>query len=427
MLDLTLCDFPFIDNKFNKTKRSDFISLVDKYKKSLEVYSRVVIDLSDVIHFSAAFIALSELKKEIIILPNTQTETLKAFEPTYDYVLSSEVEAQKAQDRLIKLDLETKVTMFTSGSQGSSKKIEKKLSHLVYECDELEKTFKELSCEDLIASTVGHQHIYGVLFRILWPLIYKRTITSFNILYPEDLNRLLKKSYMESKKVVLISSPAFIKRISTNDLENVGSLKFLFSSGGKLKNSDFSSFFTNFKTDIIEVFGSTETGGIAYRSQKNGNEIWTKFDCVKLELDERECLRVRSRYIAEEFFQTNDQVSMKDSGFKLLGRVDRIIKLEEKRISLEQLEKTLCEHPMINDAHCTLLKGETRSIIGCILAEDKKWKSVSKIEKVKTLKSFLLGYFEAILLPKKFRFLEQLPYNEQSKLVKKEILEYFDE
>ena len=51
-----------------------------------------------------------------------------------------------------------------------------------------------------------------------------------------------------------------------------------------------------------------------------------------------------------------------------------------------------------------VLKGETRSIIGCILAEDKKWKSVSKIEKVKAPTLIIIG--DVVSLRDKLRWMD---------------------
>ena len=46
---------------------------------------------------------------------------------------------------------------------------------------------------------------------------------------------------------------------------------------------------------------------------------------------------------------------------------------------------------------------------------------------INEIRSYLKNYFEAIVVPKKFRFLDKLPYNEQSKLVKSELVGYFHE
>ena len=42
------------------------------------------------------------------------------------------------------------------------------------------------------------------------------------------------------------------------------------------------------------------------------------------------------------------------------------------------------------------------------------------------LKAHLKQYFEAIVVPRKFRYLESMPYNSQGKLNKKELESLFD-
>ena len=81
---------------------------------------------------------------------------------------------------------------------------------------------------------------------------------------------------------MIIAVPAFLKRTVEDETESFG-LKspVIFTSGGVL-TPDVAK-----KTDQImgfwpiEVYGSTETSGIAYRQSKNGLE-WTPFDNAEI-------------------------------------------------------------------------------------------------------------------------------------------------
>src|ERR1043166_3181304 len=82
------------------------------------------------------------------------------------------------------------LVLFTSGSTGTPQAIKKRLSQMAAEVATLEKQFGALLGEADIVATVSHQHIYGLLFKILWPLaagraIYVRSLSFLEELAPE--------------------------------------------------------------------------------------------------------------------------------------------------------------------------------------------------------------------------------------------------
>jgi len=108
-----------------------------------------------------------------------------------------------------------------------------------------------------------------------------------------------------------------------------------------------------------------------------------------------------------------------DGRFALRGRLDRIIKLEEKRISLPMLEQALSSHEWLSDARLGVVQ-EGRAYLGALVAlspaglhalRNQGRKSVTA-----TLRRHLASHCEAIALPRRWRLLAQLPYNSQGKL-----------
>ncbi len=55
-----------------------------------------------------------------------------------------------------------------------------------------------------------------------------------------------------------------------------------------------------------------------------------------------------------------------DGRFELLGRLDRIVKLEEKRISLPMLEQALVAHDWVAEARLGVVQ-ESRAVLGALL------------------------------------------------------------
>ena len=65
---------------------------------------------------------------------------------------------------------DTRLVIHTSGSNGEPVAIPRRLAQLDAEVRALQQAFGAGLDEALVLGTVSHQHIYGLLFRVLWPL-----------------------------------------------------------------------------------------------------------------------------------------------------------------------------------------------------------------------------------------------------------------
>ena len=92
---------------------------------------------------------------------------------------------------------------FTSGSTGVAKAITKTLRCLDAEIQTLEMLWGKTLENAAVFTTVSHQHIYGLLFRLLWPLCAERPFAATAHSYPEQLVAELQ----QQTRTVLISSP----------------------------------------------------------------------------------------------------------------------------------------------------------------------------------------------------------------------------
>ena len=139
--------------------------------------------------------------------------------------------------------LDCQITFFTSGSTGQHKPIVKQFSQLNCEVDVLINTFTaRLDASQLLLSTVSHQHIYGLLFKLLLPLKSGLAIVNDTFEYPEHISQLLTEELGDKltddnrQTALLISSPAHLKRLSLDNvlMANKAQLQAVFSSGGPL-------------------------------------------------------------------------------------------------------------------------------------------------------------------------------------------------
>ncbi|MGD0961749.1 MAG: AMP-binding protein, partial [Methylomonas sp.] len=303
------------------------------------------------------------------------------------------------------------IVMFTSGSTGEVKPISKRLWQLQAEIDTLEKKWGQQLDGSQVLATVSHQHIYGLLFRVLWPLAAGRCFHSKTSINPEAL---LKQAGI----ACLISSPAYLKRLDQDtEWAAFTDLTAIFSSGGPLSPVAAERIRSRSRLSVIEVYGSTETGGIAWRQQADA--AWSLFDGVTLTAGEDAAV-LHSPYLpGSTATPLDDNVSLLGEGrFLLYGRRDRIVKIEEKRLSLNDLEQRLTATAWLDDAAALMLEKnrDTVAAAAALSAEGKLLTRTSgRKALIKQLRAALEPWFESVVLPRKWLFLEALPLTAQGK------------
>src|SRR5690606_133717 len=217
------------------------------------------------------------------------------------------------------------LVLFTSGSTGEPAAIRKALRQLDAEVAALEAAFGALLEGATVQGTVAHQHIYGLLFRVLWPLSARRPSARRRIAYVEQL------ATPDDPAMVLVASPAHLKRLPpARDWRLLSqALRLVFSSGGALPADAARDVSRHWRQAPVEVFGSTETGGIAWQRADGRRAPWQPLPGVDWRLD-GEILQVRSPHLpGGDWWTTSDRACASDDGrFRLLGRADRIVKLE---------------------------------------------------------------------------------------------------
>ncbi|WOE33183.1 AMP-binding protein [Acinetobacter sp. SAAs470] len=323
---------------------------------------------------------------------------------------------------------ETRLYFYTSGSTGQPKSIARTLKQLLSEVQGLELSFG-LSKAAIALATVSHQHIYGLLFKLLWPLATHRSFYDQHIAFPEEVSEIQKKLVIFNQPNYLISSPALLKRWTTDVILN--HCIAVYSSGGKLD----AGIRPYINVMITEVFGSSETGGIAYRYHDDA--LWHVFEDVEIKVVAAQELAVKTAHASsDEWILTADQVELSHphdlkSDFRLLGRLDRIVKLEEKRLSLDAIEQQILSLGIVEQVYVLIIEKQHRQMLAAIVILNHQGREqlqhLGKAQFVHRLKTQLSLKLESIALPRQWRFLTQLPQNSQSKLDKQYMQSIFEE
>lgn len=396
---------------------------------------------SDTFMFSALFYALLSAGKSIVLPQNAQPEHIREVKTKVqssigsadiDPDMVSQSKWHNLPPDIFRIDCDASVSFYTSGSTGQAKFIEKKFSQLQTEISCLETNFGATIKNSVLLSTVSHQHIYGLLFKVLWPISKGHAFVSQAFEYPEHIANTITLSNFDS--VTLIASPAHLHRLVLDNplLPLKQHVNNIFSSGGPLDADKNIALQQQLECSLIEVYGSTETGGIGWRNRKSmTDDIWQTFAGVSVaHQPNTELLLLSSPYILQKQFYGDDRIELiSGKQFRLLGRADDIVKIEEKRISLSEVQTRCKQHEYVQDV-CVLVIGSKRKHLAAVIELNELGKEAKDSMPLylfhRLFRAYLAQWFEAVTLPKKFRYPLQIPYNAQGKINRKVMESYFE-
>ncbi|RKS21412.1 acyl-coenzyme A synthetase/AMP-(fatty) acid ligase [Pseudomonas sp. WPR_5_2] len=383
---------------------------------------RIAVHLADAADLAIALFGAWRAGVSVLLPADLQAQTRQRWSGEVDLWLTDQPNDAHLNDfshpplNAAALDLDhCSLSLCTSGSSGESKRIEKSLRQLVNEVEALERLWGADLGPACIIGSVATQHIYGLLFRVLWPLCAGRPFVRLQLAFPEDLQR----TSREHPAFAWVTSPALLKRMGDNlDWPALSAVRRVFSSGGALPAEAAQSLNERLHQWPTEIFGSSETGGIAWRQ---GLDLWQPFADVALSQDSDGALLITSPYLpAGHVEHTADAARIAADGrFELLGRLDRIVKLEEKRVSLPMLEQALAAHDWVSEARLGVVQ-ENRASLGVLLVLSEAGlhalRNQGRRSLTEELRQHLSQHCEALALPRRWRLLRQLPLNPQGKL-----------
>lgn len=383
---------------------------------------RIAVHLEDAADLAIALLGAWRAGASVLLPADLQAQTRQRWSNEVDLWLTDQPDDAHLGDYRhsplspASLDLDQcRLSLCTSGSSGEPKRIEKSLRQLANEVEALEQLWGADLGPACIIGSVATQHIYGLLFRVLWPLCAGRPFMRRQLAFPEDLQR----ASREHPAFAWVASPALLKRMGDNlDWPALSAVRRVFSSGGALPAEAAQSLQQRLHQWPTEIFGSSETGGIAWRQ---GHAPWQPFAGIKLSQDDDGALLIASPYLpAGHIEQTADAARIAADGrFELLGRLDRIVKLEEKRISLPMLEQALMNHAWVAEARLGVVQ-ENRASLGALLVLTEAGLHALRNQGRRTLteqlRHHLSEHCEALALPRRWRLLRQMPLNSQGKL-----------
>lgn len=389
---------------------------------------KIALFFQDSYNFAVGVMAGLQAGCDILLPANGQPETLKNLED-HGYLIVGDdglISGEGRFDFVLLSNKESRIDFMTSGSSGQPKVITKQISQIENEIAVLEKTWGQTIAGTQTLATVSHQHIYGFLFKVMWPLAAGRPFVVETFEYWERLVPLM------TRRTSLISSPAHLTRFPVLDLpKDYQAPEMVFSSGGTLPFKAAAAcqkVLGRLPTDIV---GSTETGGIGYRQQDKDGMPFSAFDGIEITKDDDGLMKIRSPYLADDdWYETKDRVELLANGmFRLQGRADKIVKVEGKRVSLHQVQDHLLTLDWVEDAVVFILDDERKSLAAVVVLTDAGQQALQErgaFRVSRTLRKELSARQEQAGLPRRWRFVDEIPTNAQGKRPLGDLARLFD-
>ena len=295
----------------------------------------------------------------------------------------------------------------TSGSTGQPKRIERGLGEMEAEIAALRAVWGQSLDGAVTVATVPHQHVYGLIFALLWPLAAGRPFIS----RPYDLWEDLLAEMPDG--AVLVTSPAHLTRLGgLAPLAPERRPRLILSAGAPLPEAAADEARQVLGMAVSEIYGSTESGAIATRRREGGQGAWTPLPGYRVSQDEAGLMRLEAPFGRVDLADRIEPAA--GGGFHLRGRADRVAKIEGKRIGLDAVEQALAALPEIA-ASAVLVLDDPEG--GAVLAAVVELSLEGRISLAargtfrlgRVLRRELSASLEPAGLPRRWRFVASLP------------------
>jgi acyl-coenzyme A synthetase/AMP-(fatty) acid ligase len=407
--------------------RAEFRRIVARWRNTLAPLSGKAWALyfEDSLSFSCAMLGAWQAGKHVLLPGEVQPGTMEWLAPLADGLIGelpgdSVLRAPDDSARpaaAVHPEAEAlAAVVFTSGTTGRPVGASKTFRQLDAEVQALHAVWGGQTGTAPVVASVPHQHFYGLLFKILWPLCRGAPIASETFALPREV-----AAWLKERPGVWIASPATLTRLTPDPLWAAvrGHVRAVFSSGGPLPLDAARCCATLFGQGVQEIYGSSETGGVGRRCRAAQDRPWQPMPGVTVRADADGLLHLRSPWLdgdAERATADRGEVYA-DGTFMLRGRADRVVKVGEKRISLTAIEARLTASGLVRDARAVLLPEGRVGAAVVLAAAGREMLLREGARRVgELLGAALRSHVIAVARPRRWRFVEALPQTAMGKV-----------
>ena len=237
------------------------------------------------------------------------------------------------------------VVFLTSGSTGEPKRTVKRAYQLAQEF-EVEPGWLRSRRPCTVLCLVPPFHILGYIYGLYLPAATGGRTTFLRCATPQawvDCIGALRPD-------LVVGVPSHYRLMNQILHEPLPPMTFL-SSGAPLSADVGERFARLAGRGIRQVYGSTETGGIATRE---GEEHWTPLPGLEWRVepgDGRLAIRSPWQENPASWYRTDDLAEAAGKGFRLLGRADSVVKVGGRRFSTSEIVQAALTHFAVEQAY----------------------------------------------------------------------------
>ncbi|WP_222565864.1 AMP-binding protein [Novilysobacter antarcticus] len=262
-----------------------------------------------------------------------------------------------------------------------------------------------------VLATVPSQHMYGMEMSVLLPLLGPVAIHGSRPFFPADIARAANDA---ATPPLLVTSPVHLRALLQSGVA-MPPLAGIVCSTAPLPSELAAEAEQRYHCHVRELFGSTETCVIA-RRRTAVESAWTPLPGVGL-TPQPDGTRVTAAHLDHPVVLADVVELQADGRFILRGRHADLLEIAGKRASLGDLTRILLGVPGVEDGVVVQLdaeKGGVRRIAAVVVAPGMDEASLMQL---------LRGRCDPVFLPRRVRFVAQLPRNATGKIPRQILLD----
>jgi acyl-coenzyme A synthetase/AMP-(fatty) acid ligase len=240
---------------------------------------------------------------------------------------------------------EPEVAFFTSGSTGEPKIVRKK-AYQFGEQHEVEAPWLGLTGPLQVLCFVPAFHILGYIYGFDMPACGGGTTVFHRGGAPQQWVDQIRAR----RPALVVAVPSHYRLIIQVLTAPLPPATYL-CSGAPLDPAISEEFHRRAGSPVLQVYGSTETGGIATRLDGGPWRIFPGLSWQSREDDGRLLVRSAWQDRPDEWRVTGDAVAAEAETFRLLGRADSVVKVGARRFSTGEVVQAALAEPRIEQAH----------------------------------------------------------------------------
>jgi acyl-coenzyme A synthetase/AMP-(fatty) acid ligase len=262
-----------------------------------------------------------------------------------------------------------------------------------------------------LVGTVPPQHMYGFESSVLLALVSGNCFTAERPFYPADIAAALTAV---PRPRALVTTPVHLRTLLASEIE-LPPVDLIISATAPLERDLAREVEAKFQTSLLEIYGSTETGQIAFR--RTADEVaWKLWPGVRLKVSNGQVFAHGGH--VEQLTPMCDVIEITgDDEFLLHGRTADLVNVAGKRSSFGYLNAQLNAIPGVIDGVFFLRDGATGptgvSRLGAVV--------VAPTLSVAALTEQLRRRIDPVFLPRPLLIVERLPRNATGKLPHREL------